>query len=161
MSTFIPNKQIHFLFSFEENCCWIIPITSRSLWWICSIARYVWTMVSMLQKWWFRCCNQRTWKIAKTVRTFGNCWTKIIHKHKNNSQSNFELVNELFPIAYEKWERFRKPVHRYHMSLTTCRWNVSEILLARYKRKVFLHRIVTGDVSWESQDKKVIGRHSL
>ena len=43
-----------FLFSFEENCCWIISITSRSLWWTCSIARYVWTMVSAFQKWWRR-----------------------------------------------------------------------------------------------------------
>ena len=45
---------INFLFSFEENCCWIISITSRSLWWTYSIARYVWTIVSAFQKWWLR-----------------------------------------------------------------------------------------------------------
>ena len=41
--------SINLLFSFEKNCCRIIPITSRSLWWICSIARYTWTMVSAFQ----------------------------------------------------------------------------------------------------------------
>ena len=45
---------INFLFSLEENCCWIIMITWRSLWWTCSIARQVWTMVSSYQTWWFR-----------------------------------------------------------------------------------------------------------
>ena len=37
--------SINFLFSFEENCCWIALIISISLWQPWSIARYVWTMV--------------------------------------------------------------------------------------------------------------------
>ena len=54
--------SINFLFSFEENCCWIIPITSSSLWWTCSTTRHVWTIVSVFEKWWFRGCKQGTRK---------------------------------------------------------------------------------------------------
>ena len=50
------------------------------------------------------------------MRNCKHCWTKMIRKHKNNSPSNWELVNELFPIGYEKWERYRRPVDGYHMS---------------------------------------------
>ena len=42
--------SINFLFWFDQNCCWIIPFTSRSSWWTCSIIRYLWTMVSAFQK---------------------------------------------------------------------------------------------------------------
>ena len=44
------------------------------------------------------------------------CWTKMIRKYKNNSPKNWELVNKLFPIGYERWERFKRPVDGYHMS---------------------------------------------
>ena len=62
---------INFLFSFEENCCWIIPSVSGSLRWTCSIARYAWTMVSVFEKWRLRGCRQRTWKTAKKIRRCG------------------------------------------------------------------------------------------
>ena len=42
----------------------------------------------------------------------------MIHKHKNNSQSNWALVNKLFPIAYERWERFRKSADGCYMNWT-------------------------------------------
>ena len=58
----------NFLFLFEENYWRIIPITSRSLWWTCPIARYLWTMISAFQKWWLQGCRQRTWKTAKEIR---------------------------------------------------------------------------------------------
>ena len=45
-------ESINFLFSFEENWCLIISITSRIIWWPCFIARYVWTMVLACQKRW-------------------------------------------------------------------------------------------------------------
>ena len=45
-----------------------------------------------------------------------HCWMKMIRKHKNNSPSNWALVNKLFPIGYERWERFRRPVDGYNMS---------------------------------------------
>ena len=38
----------------------------------------------------------------------------MIRKQKNNSLS--ELINKLFPIGYERWERFRRQVDGYHMS---------------------------------------------
>ena len=53
-----------FLFPFEENYCRTIPITSRSLWWTCSIVRYVRTKISAFQEWCFQCCRQRLWKTA-------------------------------------------------------------------------------------------------
>ena len=75
----------------------------------------------------------------------------MIHKHKNNSQSNWALVNKLFPIAYERWERFRKSADECHMNWTRDRWRgakTHEILLEQYRRKSFLHRIVTGNEKW-------------
>ena len=90
--------------------------------------------------------NTKTWNCK-------HCWMKMIHKHKNNSQSNWALVNKLFPIAYERWERFRKSAVRCHMNWMRetdgeRRKNTCEILLERYRRKSFLHRIVTGDEKW-------------
>ena len=61
-------NRINFLFSFEENCRWIISITLRSLWWTCAIARYVWTMALAFPKWWLRGCRHGT---RKTVKKFG------------------------------------------------------------------------------------------
>ena len=111
----------YFLYSFEENCCRFTSITSRSLWWTCSIAIYVWTMVSAFQKWWLLGCRQGTWKTEKYSKMWNckDCWTKMIRKHKNNLLSNWALVNKLFPIDYERWERFRRPINGYHTSWTT------------------------------------------
>ena len=160
--------SINFLFSFEENCCGIIPITWRSLWWTCSIAKNVCTMVSAFQNWRFQCCRQRTRKTAQKVRRRGIAsiaeW--MIHKHKNNSQSNWALVNKLFPIAYERWERFRKSSDGCHMNWTRDRngeaqkymWNFArtiqkKVILASYRYwgwKV--------DVFWKSQGQKIMSR---
>ena len=43
-----------------------------------------------------------------------HCRTKTIPKHKNNSSSNWALVDKLFPIGHERWERFGRPVDGYH-----------------------------------------------
>ena len=54
--------------------CRIIPITSRSSWWTCSIVRYVLTMVSPFQKWWLRQQTSKkkgTWKTPKKIRRCG------------------------------------------------------------------------------------------
>ena len=45
-----------------------------------------------------------------------HCWTNMIRKHKDNSSINWALVNKLFSIDYERWERFRRPVVGYHVS---------------------------------------------
>ena len=52
---------------------------------------------------------------GKSVKN-SKMWTKMIRKHKNNLPSNRELVNKLFLIGYERWERFRRAVDGYHMS---------------------------------------------
>jgi len=73
------------------------------------------------------------------------------------------LVNKLFPIAYKRWERFRKSADGCHMNWEMeRRKNTCEILLEWYRRKSFLHRIVTGgwkvDFFWESQAQKIMDR---
>ena len=73
--------------------------------------------ISMLQ-------TRNTENRPKSTKTWNckHCWMKMIHKHKNNSQSNWTLVNKLFPIAYERWERFRKSADGCHMNWTRDRW---------------------------------------
>ena len=81
-----------------------------------------------------------------------NCkhrWRKMIRNCKNNSPSNWALVNELLPIGCERWERFRIPVYGYHMSWTTGKWKNAKTLLTFCSfSKKSLHRIVTGDKKW-------------
>ena len=43
-----------------------------------------------------------------------HCWTKMIRKHKNNYPSILALVNKLFPIDYERWEKLRRAVDGYY-----------------------------------------------
>ena len=96
--------RINLLFSFEEHWCWIIPITSRSLRWICSIVRYVWTMVSAFQKWWLRGCRQGTWRIAKKRITSEGAyseWSTVYQSSEFNvflleKNSNVILVHLIF-----------------------------------------------------------------
>ena len=73
--------------------------------------------ISMLQ-------TRNTENRPKSTKTWNckHCWMKMIHKHKNNSQSNWALVNKLFPIAYERWERFRKSADGCHLNWTRDRW---------------------------------------
>ena len=100
----------HFLFSFEENYCEIIPITWRSLWNMFQKTCERWFQRFKIGD--FDVADKEHGKPPKNTKTWNckHCWMKMIHKHKNNSQSNWGLVNKLFPIAYEKWERFRKSV---------------------------------------------------
>ena len=86
-------------------------------------------------------CTIDTWNwkpfhmknVVKTIRQQKNMenrqrnskmwyWTKITRKHKNNSPSNWALVNKLFPLGYERWERFRRLIDWYHISWTTGKW---------------------------------------
>jgi len=112
--------------------------------------------ISMLQ-------TRNTENRPKSTKTWNckHCWMKI---HKNNLQNNWALVNKLFPIAYERWKRFRKSADECHINERQMerRKNTCEILLEWYRRKSFLHRIVTGDEKWiffwESQAQKIMGR---
>jgi len=64
--------QLIFCFHLKTTACGIIlSITWRSLWWTCSIAKNMWTMVSAFQNWRFRCCRQGTRKTAQKVRRRG------------------------------------------------------------------------------------------
>ena len=102
--------QHYILFSFEENCCWIIPITSRNSWLKCSIAKCAWTMVSVFQKWWLRGSRQGTWKITKK---FENVELQGL-LGEDDSQTQKQLAEQLNVnqqavfSRYERWERFRR-----------------------------------------------------
>ena len=71
---------------------------------------------------------------------------------QKNSSSNWSLIDKLFPIGHERWKRLRRLLDGYRVSCTTGKWkkpkNISDILLARYKGKSFLLRIVTGNEEW-------------
>ena len=108
-------------------------------------------MVSALQKWWFWCGRQGTLKSAKKskIRNCKHCWMNMICKYKNNSNSNWELLKKLFLIIYKRWEKFRRLIvwvpHKLNASAKT-----REIVLARYKKKLLLHWIVTDNEKWIS-----------
>ena len=175
MTKFVPNinkehsrTAINFLFSFEENCCGIIPIILEKLMvnmFHCkkrvndgfSVSKLE---ISMLQ-------TRNTENCPKNTKTWNykHCWMKMIHKHKNNSQSNWALVNKLFPIAYERWERFRKAADECHMNWTRDRWRRAKTHVKFYSNDteeshsciVSLLGMESG-FFWESQAQKVMGR---
>ena len=85
MSKCILNKEhlqtafnFFVLFSFEENCCWIISITSRTY------GDHALSQNTCVQwfwhfkNWWFWCYRQRTWKTAKkyedVLKPRRGCW---------------------------------------------------------------------------------------
>ena len=114
MSKFIPNKSINFLFSFGENYYWIILITSRSLWWPCSITRCVndGFGISEVVIW---CCRKGTWKTAKKKY-------KDIELQALLGKDDSQTLKKLFLITYERWEKFRWSVDEYHMSWMKDKW---------------------------------------
>ena len=57
----------------------------------------------------------------KTVKKFENVELQVLSSEDdsqttNNSPSNWTLVNKLFPINHERWERFRRLIYGHHMS---------------------------------------------
>ena len=88
-------KGINFLFSFEENCFWIIPTTSRSLWWTCFVARYVWMMVLMFQKWWLRQKTRRKIRnMEKRQKSQRSGIASTVLMDKDNSQVQVQLSEQ-------------------------------------------------------------------
>ena len=70
---------------------------------------------------------------------------------EEDSQTQQQQLAEQLGVGYERWERFRRPVYGYHVCWTTGKEKskkTCDILLARYNRKSFLHRIVAGDEKW-------------
>ena len=123
-----------------RNYCRNISITPRSLWWTCSIARYVWTMVSAFQKWWLR------HKTRKKVKKFKNMqrWTRIIRKHKNNSPSNWVSQQAVHNRQREMWKiqnNGRWVPSELNDRQMEKNKNTCDILLSGYKRKSYLHPI--------------------
>ena len=114
--------NINFLFSFEETWCRIIHnyfenfmvnmfVPSQD-----TCKRWFWRFKSD-----FEVADKEQRKPPKNskMRNCRHYWTNMIHKHINNSPSNWTLVNKMFPVGYERWKRFRGPVNWYHMSRRT------------------------------------------
>ena len=98
--------------------------------------------------------HQKNWKMWNCK----HCRTKMIRKHKNNSPSNWALVNNLFPIGYERWERFRRAVDGYHMSWTVDKWkSTKRHVTFQHKRKSFSYRII---IRWQGMKSRFILRIS-
>ena len=87
----------------------------------------------------------------------------MIHKHKNNSQNNWALVNKLFPIAYEKWNGKIQKVGR---------WVSHELNERQMERRKNTVKFCSNDTEeshscivsllriffWESQAQKIMDR---
>ena len=112
------EDSINFLFSFEENCCWIIPTTSM-MW------------------------NSKHY------------WTNMIRKQKNNSPSNWPLVNKLLRIDHERWEIFRRSVDGYHMQKHM--WHFARSVQKEVISTSYSYRGWKVDLFWESQAQEIIG----
>ena len=154
---FVPNKEhsrtaLIFLFSFEENCCGIIPITWRSLWWISSIAKKRVNdgfSVSKLEISMLQTRNTENQKVDVKLQALLD---------ENDSQTQKQLAEQLSVSQQAVFNRLREMgkiqrvgrwvPHELNERQMQKRKNTCEILLERYRRKSFLHRIVTGDEKW-------------
>jgi len=60
--------------------------------------------------------------------------------------------NQLFPIVYTQWERFKKKAKRFPHELSELtiqnRLTICTSLLSHHKKKQFLYQIVTGNEKW-------------
>ena len=134
-----------------------MPITSRSLWWTCSIARYVWTIVSTFQKWWLRHKTRRKTRNTENRQKIEDLELQALFD-EDDSQTRKQLVEQL-GVSQQAVSNLPREMGKIQKS---CRWvphelydrqmekrkNTWDILLARYKTKSFLHHIVTGGEKW-------------
>ena len=82
----------------------------------------------------FEVADKEYGKLPKNSKLWNckHCRIKMIRKYKNNSPSNLALVDELFTVGYERWERFRRTIDDYHVSLTTGRWKSAKTHVTFY-----------------------------
>ena len=131
---------------------------------ILSIVRYVWTMIhTYLKSDDFEVAGKDHGKLSKNSKM----WMKIICKHRNNSPSNWMLVNNMFSIGYERWERLRRLVDGYPVSWTIGKWKSAKIFYMWHfassvrKKVIFVSYNYKGwkvDLFWESQVQKIMVR---
>ena len=76
----------------------------------------------------------------------------MIRKHKNNSSEQLDVSQQAVSNRLRQMGKIQKigrwAPHELNDGQMEKRKNTCDILLARYKRKLFLHRIVTGDERW-------------
>ena len=154
------------MFSFEENCCGIIPIIWRSLWW---------TSYASSQKMcerWFQRFKIGGWlqtrKTAQKVRRWNckHCWMKMIHK--NNSQfsvsqqavsnrlremGKIQKVGRWVPHFDWFWiERETDGEAQKHM------WNFARIIQKKVILASYRYWGWKVDFFWESQAQKIMSK---
>ena len=116
--------------------------------------------ISMLQ-------TRNTENRLKSTKTWNckHCWMKMIHKQlaEQLSVSQQAVSNRLRGMGkIQKVDRWVPHMGELNERQIERRKNTCEILLERYRRKSFLHRIITGNEKWiffwESQAQKIMGR---
>ena len=107
--------------------------------------------MSAFQNWRFRCCRQGTRKTSQKVRS-------VELLNEDDSQTQKQLAEQLSVSQQAISNRLREMrkiqkvgrwvPHELNEKQIERRKNTCEIVLERYRRKSFLHRIVTGNEKW-------------
>ena len=162
------EDSINVLFTFEENCCWIIPITSRSLQLTCSIARYVWTVVSTFQKWCFNTRQEGKQGTWKTVKKFEDVELQAL-LDKDDLQKRKRLAQQLGVSQQSAYNRLREMgklqktdgwiSHELNNKQIVKRKNTIDILLVWYRIVCasYRYRRWEMDLFQKSQVQRIIG----
>ena len=96
----------------QINTCFHLKKTAAELYWLLREAYVEFAPLPDTCERWFQYFKsgdfntrqegrQGTWKTAKKIRRYGMqaFLDKVICKHRNNSPSNWALINNLFPIS--------------------------------------------------------------
>ena len=156
MSSFLLKKKAYagsfaFLFQFEEIGCRIASNACGGLWRQCFIGNNVQRLVSPVQWRQFWPEWQEAWKSTKKVE---DCqllfWTRTIQQKMLAEQLDVSqaAISMRLHVMGEVQKIGKWVPHELNDRQMEWRQNTCQILLARQKRKSFLHRIVTGDEKW-------------
>ena len=140
--------SIDFLLPFEENCCLSKLMMSMLLINYSALSGLKNFKVAILT--WETKNVENHRKSLKTANC-KHCRMRLTLK-LNNSRINWMWHEKLSPHVWNPWERSRRwekwVPHELNERQQENRKTTCEMLLARYKRNSFLHRIVTGDEKW-------------
>lgn len=101
-------------------------------------------LVEAFSEWTCSWENTVFWVIQK----IGPYWLKIMLKLNRNSQNNRTWCSKRLLFVWKLWDRCRKGENGFHTNWVKNSKQIYRpvvVLLARYRRKLFIHRIVAGD----------------
>ena len=128
---FSSARSLTSLFYIKENRCWKSSYSCESLWWTCFIRKNVQILVEI---WRCRIAGIAGRRFNSNLKTIG----------KSNQGTISRRLDAIGKIKKEgKWVQYELKERDIRRRKTTC-----EILFDPFKRKSFLHRIVTGDEKW-------------